>query len=87
MQYFTISDSRLPQPGGPRPCIYYISPRNRVAQLYPQALGSLFVASYVSQGYGGNIQPHLHTGPQLIALTVLVITPIHEQSRKHRFQQ
>jgi hypothetical protein len=26
-----------------------ISPRNRVAQLYPQALGSLFVASYNSQ--------------------------------------
>jgi hypothetical protein len=31
----------------------FISPRNRVAQLYPQALGSLFVASYDSQGYGG----------------------------------
>jgi hypothetical protein len=27
--------------------------RNRVAQLYPQALGSLFVTSYNSQGYGG----------------------------------
>jgi hypothetical protein len=27
-----------------------ISPRNRVAQLYPQALGSLVVASYDSQG-------------------------------------
>jgi hypothetical protein len=26
----------------------FISPRNRVAQLYPQALGSLFVASYDS---------------------------------------
>jgi hypothetical protein len=31
----------------------YISSRNRVAQLYPQALGSLFVVSYDSQGYGG----------------------------------
>jgi hypothetical protein len=31
----------------------FISPRNRVARLYTQALGSLFVASYVSQGYGG----------------------------------
>jgi hypothetical protein len=31
----------------------FISPGNRVARLYPQALGSLFVASYVSQGYGG----------------------------------
>jgi hypothetical protein len=33
----------------------FISPRNRVAQLYPQALGSLFVASYDSQDYGGSI--------------------------------
>jgi hypothetical protein len=33
----------------------FISPRNRVAQLYPQALGSLFVASYDSQGYGEGI--------------------------------
>jgi hypothetical protein len=37
-------------------------PRNRIAQLYPQALGSLFVASYDSQGYGGGIGPRLHTG-------------------------
>jgi hypothetical protein len=29
----------------------FMSPRNRVAQLYPQALGSLFVASYDSQVY------------------------------------
>jgi hypothetical protein len=28
----------------------FISHRNRVAQLYPQALGSLFVASYDSKG-------------------------------------
>jgi hypothetical protein len=40
----------------------FISPKNRVAQLYPQALGSLFVASYDSQGYGGGIRPRLHTG-------------------------
>jgi hypothetical protein len=40
----------------------FISPRNRVVQLYPQALGSLFVASYDSQGYGGGIRPLLHTG-------------------------
>jgi hypothetical protein len=31
--------------------LVFISPRNRVALLYPQALGSLFVASYDSQGY------------------------------------
>jgi hypothetical protein len=33
-----------PQPGGPGPI--FISPVNRVARLYPQALDSLFVASY-----------------------------------------
>jgi hypothetical protein len=40
----------------------FISPRNRVAQLHPQAPGSLFVGSYDSQGYGGGIRPRLHTG-------------------------
>jgi hypothetical protein len=34
----------------------FISPRYRVGQLYPQALGSLFVASYGSQSYGGGTQ-------------------------------
>jgi hypothetical protein len=33
-----------------------------VARLYPRALGSIFVASYDSQGYGGGIRPRLHTG-------------------------
>jgi hypothetical protein len=32
----------------------FTSPRNRVAWLYPQALGSLFVVSYDSQGYLNN---------------------------------
>jgi hypothetical protein len=36
-------------------------PSDRVAQLYPQALGSLFIASYDSQGYGGGIITSLHT--------------------------
>jgi restriction endonuclease Mrr len=40
--------------------------RNRVAQLYPQALGSLFVASYDSQGYGGGILTRLHTGKNIV---------------------
>jgi hypothetical protein len=40
----------------------FIFPRNRVTQLYPKALGSLFIASYDSQGYGGGIRPRLHTG-------------------------
>jgi hypothetical protein len=39
----------------------FISPRNRVAQLYPRALGSLFVPSYDSQGLRwrySNPSPH-----------------------------
>jgi hypothetical protein len=44
----------------------FISPRNRVAQLYPRALGSLLVASYDSQGYSGGILSHLHTGSELL---------------------
>jgi hypothetical protein len=36
----------------------FIFPRNRVAQLYPQALCSISVASYNSQGYGGGIRTH-----------------------------
>jgi hypothetical protein len=32
----------------------FISSRNRLAQLYLEALGSLFIASYDSQGYGGD---------------------------------
>jgi hypothetical protein len=39
-----------------------ISPGNVVVQLYPQALGSLFVASYDSQGYSGGIRTRLHVG-------------------------
>jgi hypothetical protein len=39
----------------------FISHRNRVARLYPQTLGSLSVASYDWQGYGGGIRPRLHT--------------------------
>jgi hypothetical protein len=33
----------------------FISPRNRVAQLYPRALGSLYAVSYDSRGYSGGI--------------------------------
>jgi hypothetical protein len=37
----------------------FISPGNRVAQLYPRALGSLYVASYDSQGHSGGILTRL----------------------------
>jgi hypothetical protein len=47
--YFTVSHSRLPQSGGPGPHIYI-----------PQAPGSIFVASYDSQGCGGGIRTLLH---------------------------
>jgi hypothetical protein len=39
----------------------FIFPRSRVSWLYSQLLGSLFVASYDSQGYGGGILSRLHT--------------------------
>jgi hypothetical protein len=42
----------------------FISPRNGVAQLYRQALGSISVASYNSQGYVGDIRTRLHTGSE-----------------------
>jgi hypothetical protein len=39
----------------------FISPGNRVVQLYLHALGSLFAASYDSQGYGvGSIPKRLY---------------------------
>jgi hypothetical protein len=43
----------------------FIFPRNRVAQLYSQVLGVLFVASYYFQGYGGGIGPRLHAGVEM----------------------
>jgi hypothetical protein len=59
--YFLIWDS--PNLEGQVPA--FISPRNRVPQLHSRALGSLFVVSYDSQGYGGgsltNIWHGLHT--------------------------
>jgi hypothetical protein len=39
----------------------FMSPSDRVAQLYPQAPGSLYVAVYDSQGYGGGTLTRLHT--------------------------
>jgi hypothetical protein len=48
---------RLACPGGPCSCIYI--PKYRVAQLYSWALGSLYVASYHWQSYGGGILTNL----------------------------
>jgi hypothetical protein len=52
LRFETSPTSRIKSP--------YLSLRNRVAQLYPQALGSISVASYDSQGYGGGIRTRLH---------------------------
>jgi hypothetical protein len=41
----------------------FISPRNKVAQLYPRALGSIVVVSYDSQGYGRGILTRLYDQP------------------------
>jgi hypothetical protein len=50
----------------------FISPRNRVAQIYPRALGSLSVASSDSQGYGGGILSRLHMGNKKKKLVLLL---------------
>jgi hypothetical protein len=44
-----------------------------MAQLYHRALGSIFVASYDSQGCGGGIQTRLHTGELVPALVNYII--------------
>jgi hypothetical protein len=46
----------------------FISPRNRVVQLYPRALDSVFVSSYDPQDYGGVFQPVSTNGKYLITL-------------------
>jgi hypothetical protein len=58
--HLTVSDSRLPHPGGPGPRIYI--PQEQGGPVIPPGTGFLFVASYDSQGYGGGIRPRLHTG-------------------------
>jgi hypothetical protein len=68
----TLSDERAQSFLGPSPILLsqirdstnlegqvpvFISPRNRAAQLYPQALRSFFVASYDSQGTAEIFEP------------------------------
>jgi hypothetical protein len=40
----------------------FMSPSDRVAQLYIQTLGSLFITFYNTQGYSGGVLTHLHMG-------------------------
>jgi hypothetical protein len=66
-----LSDnSRLPQPGGQ--VSVCMSSRKWVAQLYHQALGSLFVASYDSQGYSGSIRPASTRGMAKVTNSLLL---------------
>jgi hypothetical protein len=51
----------------------FISPRSRVAQLSPQTLGSVFVASYDSQGYGGGIRPRLDILTKILRIIYIYI--------------
>jgi hypothetical protein len=60
----------------------FVYPRDTMAQLYPQALCSLFVASYDSQGYGGGIRSLLHTA-LIQMIFVLFITPRHGPRGKY----
>jgi hypothetical protein len=46
--------------------------KNRVAQLYPPAMGSLYVASYDSQGYDEGILTRLHTVRGRVTLRLIV---------------
>jgi hypothetical protein len=62
---------RLPSPAGPGPCIY-IPQEQGGPVIYPQVMGSLFIASYNSQGYGGGILTHLHTATASSLTTWLI---------------
>jgi hypothetical protein len=50
----------------------FISPWNGVAQLYPKALGSLFVTSYDLQGYSGGTGTCLHAGKVKVKVKVML---------------
>jgi hypothetical protein len=67
----------------------FISPRNKVGRLYPQALGSFFVAFYDSLGYGGGIRRRLHTGltsDRLRCPICLPYNPLHGPSINHHLK-
>jgi hypothetical protein len=49
----------------------FMSPGDRVAQLYPQAPGSLSITLYGSQGYGGGNLTCFHKGGGFKVFTVL----------------
>jgi hypothetical protein len=60
---------RLPQPGGLGPSIYI--PQEQGG---PWVLGSVSVASYDKQGYGGGVLSRLHTGTNLKIISIQIIS-------------
>jgi hypothetical protein len=84
LQSKVVSLVSNPQLGKPGLCIYAPS-RDRVAQVYLQAPGSLFVAFCDPQGYDGGILTRLHTGElcdnvirfsHTIKLSYILIIPV-----------
>jgi hypothetical protein len=61
--HILLSHLKLPQPRSPY--LYPIPQKQCGAVTPPRALGSLFVASYDSQGYGGGTLTRLHTGKRI----------------------
>jgi hypothetical protein len=67
----------------------FISPRNRVARLRPQAPGSLFFASYDSQDYSRGIRSCLHTRFDAPSFNIDECAPFinaWDHNRDHRLQ-
>jgi hypothetical protein len=54
----------------------FMSPSNRVTQLYPQAPGSRFVAFSDCQGYGWGTTTRLHTGRVTDILLQILDVPV-----------
>jgi hypothetical protein len=66
--HILLSQLRLPQPGGPGPCIYI--PQEQGGPVIPPSNGFPFVASYDSQGCGGGILTRLHTNKERSAVSI-----------------
>jgi hypothetical protein len=53
---------QLPNLEDQAPARVFMSPRDRVTQLYPQAQGSLFIAFHNLHSNGGGTLTYLHVG-------------------------
>jgi hypothetical protein len=85
--HILLSHLRLPQPGGPGPV--FISPRNRVVQLYPgNWVPFLSPLTTRKATYGGGILTRLHTGLYYIyssrSIAVVSIQPPKETNARNR---